>query len=398
MRGSLERVRLELAERLRERRGDIGQAVITRALSIADPTEAGDPSCTESLRAAVDAAVDYGLASIDGSQARSPRVPTVLLAQARVAARNGVTLDTVLRRYFAGYTLLCDFLTEEAQKSESVSPAELERLLLAQAANFDRLVAAVTEEHACESEARLDSAGQRRIAQVRRLLGGELVDSSELAAELRYDFEGHHVGLVVSGLRTSQALRDLAARLGCQLLLVHPQRGTAWAWIGGRDRIDPAELISILEPRLPAQVAMAVGESEECLGGWRASHRQAATALPLAVLGADPVVRYTDVALLAMAMQDDLLATSLHELYLAPLGAEKDGGETLLQTLGAYFLTGHDISSTAARLGVSRHTVANRIRTIEERLGRPISSCAPELRLALQLHDLDRENWSLRPS
>jgi hypothetical protein len=40
----------------------------------------------------------------------------ILLVQARLAARSDVSLDIVLRRYFAGYSLLGDFLVGEADR------------------------------------------------------------------------------------------------------------------------------------------------------------------------------------------------------------------------------------------------------------------------------------------
>jgi DNA-binding PucR family transcriptional regulator len=72
-----------------------------------------------------------------------------------------------------------------------------------------------------------------------------------------------------------------------------------------------------------------------------------------------------------------------------PLAEERDGGETLRETLRAYFATGHNASSAAAALGVRRHTVASRLRAIEERLKRTLSSCAAALELALRLEELN---------
>src|SRR3954451_17211468 len=389
MRGSLERARTELAERLRERRGEIERALITRVYAIADPAEAADPTYAEGLRMAVGAAIDYGLAGINRGQARPPSHPAARVALPRVAARNGVTLDTVLRRYFAGYTLFGDFLMGEAQGDHGVSAAELKRLLLTQAANFDRLVTTVTEEHISESTARFDSVDQRRAHLVQRLLLGELVEVSELAAELRYDFHSHNVGLVVSGSDVSQALRKLSTRLDCRLLLVHPHSGTVWAWLGGR-LLNSAELAPLIVSALPEHAAVAIGEPAEGLFGWRLSHRQAVAALPIAQRGPEPIVRYADTALIASVLQDDLLATSLRRLYIEPLERERDGGVSAKKTLRAYFEAAGNISSAAAALAVHRDTVGNRLRVIEAMIGRPPDACAADLELALRLDDLAR--------
>jgi DNA-binding PucR family transcriptional regulator len=60
----------------------------------------------------------------------------------------------------------------------------------------------------------------------------------------------------------------------------------------------------------------------------------------------------------------------------------------LRQTLRAYFASGGNTSSAAASLGVTRRTVENRMRVIEDELGKPVSTCAAELELALRLDAL----------
>ena len=69
-----------------------------------------------------------------GARREAP-VPVALLAQARLAARVGVSLDAVLRRYFAGYTLLGDFLIEEA-RALGLPPEQLSDLLSAKPASL----------------------------------------------------------------------------------------------------------------------------------------------------------------------------------------------------------------------------------------------------------------------
>ena len=96
-------------------------------------------------------------------------------------------------------------------------------------------------------------------------------------------------------------------------------------------------------------------------------------------------MRYTDVAIISSILQDDLLTDSLHELYLEPLEADRDGGETLRRTLSAYFAAEQSAVSTAAALGVSRQAVSRRLRMVEERLGRPLGTCVMELEIALKM-------------
>jgi hypothetical protein len=376
----------ELSERLRSRQGEIEGAVLTRVQALSSPLEGGDPEYAEGLRSAVSSAIAYGLVAIERGEERSPPPPPLLLAQARMAARNGVSLDTVLRRYCAGHTLLDDYLIEEAERS-GLEGAALKSLLRAQAALLDRLLATVSEEHGRELKERSASSEQRRAKRIEKLLAGQPLDT----AEIPYDFEGCHLGAIASGKGAEGAIRELATRLDRRLLLI-PRgegEGTIWAWLGSRNRADPIELELIEDFDLPPGVSLAIGEPAESLPGWRLTHRQAKAALPISQRGPKPLVRYSEVALLASVLQDDLLATSLRQLYLEPLERERDGGETARETLRAYFAAERNASSAAAILGVSRQAVGKRLQAIEERLGRSLDGCRMELEATLRLDELD---------
>jgi hypothetical protein len=370
---------------LAARRPEIERAALTRIYAISDPVETGDPEYIDGLRAALTAAIEYGLVAIEYGEERVPPIPAVLLTQARIAARSGVSLDTVLRRYFAGYTLLGDFLVEEVERADLPPGAELKRLLRTLAMLFDRLLGAVSEEHARESTPTPDSAEKRRREQIRRLLAGELVDVSTLA----YDFEANHLGLIAQGPAAGEAVRELATALDRRLLATPSDNDIVWAWLGGGQPTTPGELERFMPSIWPAGMVLACGEPARGLEGWRHTHRQAAAALPIALRTGESSVRYADVALVASMLQDDLLTTSLRQLYLDPLSHGGDAGDVLQETLRAYFATDHNVSSTAASLGVKRHTVSKRLRAIEERLNRSLSSCRAELEAILRVARLD---------
>jgi PucR C-terminal helix-turn-helix domain/GGDEF-like domain len=376
-----------LSERLRARRREIEQAMLTRISAISEPGETEDPTYTDGLRAAVAAALDHGLRGIEAGDGHPPPIPPPLIAQARLAALNGVSLGTVLRRYFAGYSLLANFLVEEAEE-ECLDPIALRGVLRSQANLFDRLLEAVGEEYALETQRRPSNSEQRRAEQVKRLLDGELLDTSELI----WDFDSFHLGAVAEGPGAAEALRHLASSEDHRLLLVRHKRGTIWAWLGNRHRPDPAEVAESLQDSHLPNCSVALGEPAQGLPGWRLSHRQALSALPVALRGPEPVVCYAEVALIAGVLKDDLLATSLRQIYLEPLQAERDGGKVARQTLRAYLAAERNVSSTAAALGVYRGTVATRLRAIEERLGCSLDSCAADLEMALRLEELSHQN------
>ncbi|HEU4707539.1 MAG TPA: helix-turn-helix domain-containing protein [Solirubrobacterales bacterium] len=372
-----------LSARLGERRGEIEKALAFRIHGISSPSETQDPAYRHGLRSALTAAVDYALATVELSEANAPRVPIAIATQARLAARHGVPLETVLRRYFAGVSLLGDFVVEEAAGSD-LSPADLQQVLRDLSVQLDRLVVVVSAEHGREARDRMGSSEGRRAERVRRLVEGESLDASGFA----YEFDLHHLGAIACGPGADELLRGIAAAADARLLLVPHGEEIVWAWLGARRPLDTTRIEAIARESLRPQVRLALGEPGKQLSGWRLSHRQARAALPIALGGSQRIVRYADVALLASMAQDRLLVMSLHRTFLAPLLRERDGGETLRKTLRAYFASGRNASSAAAALGVDRKTVTNRLAAAEERLGRPLSTCAAEVEAALRLEEL----------
>jgi PucR-like helix-turn-helix protein/diguanylate cyclase with GGDEF domain len=369
-----------LAGRLRERLPELKTAIATRVYSISDPRDVTDPAYVEGLNAALAAAVEYRLEVLEVGERAVSDVPAALLAQARLDARDRVPLDTVLRRYFAGNALFADFLAEEAER-EGVPNAVLRNLLAAQATVGDRLLAAVSAEHAREAQVRPSSTAERRRESVKRLLAGEFVDH----AEVEYDLEAQHLGLMARGDGAEPLLRELAKRLDRRLLAVKREEEPTWAgWLGGSRPVDAEEAVRVLSELDSRGTVVTLGEPAEGLAGWRFSHLQAKAALAVAERRGEHLVRYADVAIEAAVLRDDLLARSLRQLYLEPLEGMRDGGKVARETLRAYFAAERNISSTAAALGVDRRTVRNRIRAIEELVGRPLTVVAADLEIALR--------------
>ncbi len=372
--------RRALIERLGERSAELERAILTRIHAISDSLEVVDPGYDEGLRRAVSAGIEYGLSGIERGTWRRHPIPVAVISQARLAARVGVKLDTVLRRYVAGYSLLGDQLIEEADGL--IEGAALKWTLQTQVALFDRLLTTVADEYASEL-ALGRTSGRRRTELVQKLLAGELLDPSDLA----YDLTGSHTALVAVGKGAAEVIREVALRLDRRLLLVESATGAVWAWLGGRRSLESFELSGEFESYRSDRVALALGEPGEDVDGWRLTHNQAKAALFIALRSPAPV-RYADVALLAGVVQNELLARSLRRIYLEPLARQRDGGHRLRQTLRAYLGSGGNVSSAAARLGVKRHTVTNRLRMIEELIGRSVEGNSAEIDVALRLDEL----------
>jgi hypothetical protein len=294
-------------------------------------------------------------------------------------------VDTVLRRYVLGSTLLGDFLMQEASSEDLADQGTVLREMLSdQAGILDRLMTVITDEYMRELRRTERSPEQRRTERVQRLLSGGNCDSVELG----YELECWHVGAIATGAGASEVLKQLAVRLGSSLLCVPRGRDNVWAWLGSARAPTGRDVERAFEACDDRGGFLALGEVGRGLGGWRLTHLQAQAAMRVALRRARPLTRYADVALLASVLRDDALASSLVEIYLAPLGSPTNGGAVLRETLRAYFAVGHNASSAASALGVTRHTVQNRLRTIEEKLGQALRTRQAEIEVALQMEEL----------
>jgi hypothetical protein len=393
-----------VVRRLRERRQEIEESIFTRVReAVRDPVGNSNEEYVAGLRAAVAAAVDYGLGGIEGdANGTSVPVPAAAVAQAKRAARSGVSLDAVLQRYIVGHALLWDFVMEEADRAGPPGGA-LRAMSRAQSMLLERLTAAVAREYGKEHERVGRSREQRLAESVRALLADEHTaqpGEDPLGRELGYELQAEHLGVIARGSGALEALRELAGMLDRQLLSVAQGEATVWAWLGGQRTLRMTDLRRALggsEGRRGGRsarastgggISLAVGEPAQGLGGWRATHRQAQAALLVALRRPATLTCYADVALLAAALKDEALARALTDIYVAPLGDTVNGSSALAATLRAYLAAERNASSAAARLKVARSTVEKRLRIVEERLGRPLHPCPAELEVALQLDAL----------
>lgn len=378
---SLQGVRAELVARLRRRLDAIDEAIYAHVRAVSEPVDAEDAEYTAGLRVVVAEAVDYALTSIEQGDDWSGPIPAAATAQARRSARNGVSLDTVLRRYAAGDRLLGEFIMEEADRF----PGEaLRNAFGSKGPQIDRLMAAVSTEYMQELERMRRSPAQRLGERVQRLLAG---DGPLDVGGLDYEFSAWHLGIILTGSSAEESVHSLAKELGRQALVVPRGDGIVWAWLGGRRPLPVVEMEPLLAA-LPPDVSLSVGEPRQGVHGWRLTHREAQAALEVMLRKPEPLTRCGDVILLAAMLRDETLAKSLLETYLTPLDDYGDSGVVLRQTLCAYLESGLNAATAAAALKVDRHTVQRRLRKVEEALGRLLPECHAELEVALSLEEL----------
>lgn len=172
-------------------------------------------------------------------------------------------------------------------------------------------------------------------------------------------------------------------------MILTPSPEELWAWLGrGSEPIDAAAVREWLAANGSPELPIGVGEPKSERSGWRLTHRQANAAVWVAKGQGAPFVAYPQAALLASLGRDALLTNSLHEGYLLPFTAERDGGEALRRTLRAYFRSNRNATSAGSSIGVSRQTVSNRVRLAERYLGQKLEDCGLVLEVALELEEI----------
>jgi hypothetical protein len=387
VRTNREELRGALVARLGLRRAEIEEAVLA-CVREAVPADGGeeDPELASGLKDAIDAAVGYGLASIEHGGQWAGAVPLAAVAQARRAARGGVSLTSELRRYVVGHRRLSEFALEEIERANVSSEQRTETMLEVSGALsslLDALQTAVADAYLRESARRTASREERRAELVRRLLAGAPITSRELG----YELETEHLALHARGPGAEDAIATLSERLGRRLLRASSIGGTCWSWLAGHEQSSSKELERLLDGEAFAGVQLALGTRAPGVAGFRLTHRQAHAALQVSRASPRRVTRFSEVIPECLALQDNALAGSLIAVYLAPLSADEDDRK-LRETLTAYFGAGRQMSAAAHALGIHRRTVEYRLAKIEGLLGRPLSSCLAEVELALRVEAL----------
>jgi hypothetical protein len=310
--------------------------------------------------------------------------PEVDATSAKAAARVG-GLKVLLTAYQACQVSLGEAWLDLVESSVA-EPGE-RRELLKRGSDFFFRYAGLLSDYVAdiyqdELERAVMSGDQRRFHAIKGLLDGDPLALSLLD----FDLNRHHLGLIAWGEDAAAAARQLAEALERPLLSVGPLERTqsCWAWISGAHPLNSAEERS-LKGFEPATGRVALGLEAFGEAGFRATHRQALRVRRFAVESSPPLLRYEDVAVEALASEneDDARAFVAHELR--GIGDDSAVSRRIRETLAAYFAVEHNAASAAATLGIHQQTVANRIRTAEERLGHTIGARRVELELALRL-------------
>jgi hypothetical protein len=267
----------------------------------------------------------------------------------------------------------------------SVADEALKRELLRHGSQFFFQYADLVSRYMAEGyqrgvERAAASGEHHRFQAIKSMVEGDSLAQSHVDVDLNQ----HHLGLVVWGEGGDAAVRRLAAGLGRSVLLTQRLHHNWWGWISGPGPLDERQERVLVAFDAGEGVRVAFGLEGYGEQGFRATNHQALRAQWVAAAG-PATIHYEDVAVEALATeaQDDARAFVRRELR--GLDDASCASARLRETLDAYLAAELNAASAAATLGVHHQTVANRLRTIEERLGHPVGSRHLELAMALRL-------------
>ena len=314
--------------------------------------------------------------------------PEVDVARARAAARVG-GLKALLDGYRIAQMSLWERWLDLVEGS--VTDAEERHELLRRGSEYFFRYAGllsnyVTDVYQQELERAARDPKQRRFHAITGLLEGDPL----AGAQLDHDLERYHFGFVAWGPEGEALARELALALARPILIVGVLDQNWWGWASGSRPLDAGKEDELKNHQPPAGTGLAFGLEAFGETGFRATNRQALRARWVARRAGRSLVFYADVAVEALASDNeaDARAFVAHELR----GIDDDSAASLRirETIVAYFAAQHNAASAAAALGVHQQTVANRLRAAEERLGHPVGTRRVELETALRLRRLER--------
>lgn len=326
----------------------------------------------------LESVLDYVFACLNAGSTAVEPVPMVPLEQARRAAKAGVGLDVVLRRYTAGDRALRRILACELA---GLDRAIVDDVHIVADEAIDSVMRCVAAEFDAEA-ARLSRLSNPVLIQALGLLKEE-VHVAELDG---YLLDRWHIGLVSDATVPRAGLLRLARGFGAQSLVVDSQLGQSWVWIGTNQPIVAAGVEAALTKIFDQRGVFGLGEPRKGIAGWRLTHTEARGAAGLPGAVGRRVTRMRRHVLEAAVLDNRAYTESLIATYIQPLEDESAKlADDLRQTLHAYLRSGQNAKSAAEHLGIDRHTVCRRVRKFEELVGERIEDCFAQLDIALRL-------------
>lgn len=353
--------------------------------------ELSRPEVFELGRAACEAnctALLYGL--VHGATPSDLEPGADVIDSTRELVQHGVAHEAVIRTYHLGTSFWSDkwaWVVGQHCDEPALAVAVLNHGVSFLLSWLEVVVARLTAELRDETERVAREGSLARVAFVRQLLDGDVVDIQSAGRRLGYDLTGPHTALVLTQhepaghVRLEGVAHELARGVGTgRPLFVHVDAATMWCWVPTphpRKARNP-----------PSPVRVGQGEPAKGLAGFRRSHHEAGEALRVARLAgtaADPVTRFGDVELATLCSRDVAAVHHFLESKLGDLLRDTGHARRLAETLRVYYQRNSNARAAAAEIGVHHNTVRYRLERTAALLGHPIDEDRLATELALHL-------------
>ncbi|WP_169594810.1 PucR family transcriptional regulator [Antrihabitans stalactiti] len=335
-----------------------------------------------------------------GRESFEPNPPAEALEWARTVARRGLDLGVLLKSYRIGQRALWEYLTRLLD--DEIVDVELRSAVLREiwdraAVWLDAAIEQVVITYSDEREQWRRGALARRVATVRSILRGDVIDVDHAAGELGHTLHLHQTAFVLWADDTTPdaavtpALESLATHLaravdGAPPLTMTSGARGLWVWVATTTS-RYHDVYAEVQPSA-AGIHIAAGSTGLGLKGFRRSHREALAAQRVAIESHSTaaLTRYSDIELVCLVSGDgslDMMRT-LVERELRGLAGPDESNKRLRETALVFLTNGGDAAAAAATLALHPNTVRYRIRQAEQQMGHTIDERRAHVEIALR--------------
>lgn len=381
--------------------------VVPRCVSIAFPELVNDDDFLLRLRRSVEANARALRSVIAGELLLDEVYLPEVLELAATQAQLRVPQKAIHRSYRVSFFTMLEAWTEHLATlgiEQGIDPVEarrVDKLVTQTVLSYQDFIAnQVADTYTRDYELLSRSRAHMRRNLVRELLGsGEATVSAFDAAILGYELGDWHVAILLPAV-AENAATHLAARLRtsthCRATLIYPLTLTSTVvWLG---RIGPWTEDSRERLRVGLDsdgIVASISESAAGIDGLRATLGQARNTERIrAAWGRNSpraCLRFADVALEVLLLQNPHFATAFVERELGSLAEDTPEAERLRDTIEASSRLNSHVA-VANHLQLHEHTVRNRLTKAEQILGRPLNSRVTEIQVAVRLAKLLRNS------
>jgi hypothetical protein len=316
---------------------------------------------------------------------------------AELVARLGIPLAELERAYWVGVERLWQDWFDLCRTWTADGKAELPDLLGGSTSLLfgyvDQVLAQVVSSYTAVAEEMSETCEDRRRELVLRLLDGTATETGDtLDAQLGYRMRATHVGLLFVSDRRREIGRALAAMrevTGAHAaLLVQPDAGTWFGWLGYHDLVDTARMDALRRAATAGGEPVTLGDPGRGPAGFRRSHESAlrTSSLRATMLRPPSCLCARDLRLETLLLENPASARRFVDEELGDLAADSERAGRIRDTLLAWLSTGSQ-ARAAADLGVHENTVRMRVRCATEVLGAALAERRTELLVALRLRE-----------